>query len=906
MPYPVLPPALPPVVNVVQPEESNLFHPVHSSNPASLAAADPTTASPAPSSATCTDPSCSVLQSPDAAELSDPTLLVGQSDAALLGAPITLERAVFESTVENTVLQLPSVSGASQNEAPPAVLPTALLQVPDLDTLIRTPSRRLPRSSDAATARTTPIAQGRPATPTGSATTSPAPTNQNLNDGPIRLDLPIPDPTAPPESGSPASESEPSDTPEPSRPRELEQIVPSTPLPAPLPQEPAGTEITIPTPPPRTRSEEQGESPAAPGPTPGSTPATVPIDPQLQGEVLEVRGNRQELDERRQVFRADGDVVVRFRQAVLTADRVRINTPNRVAVAEGNALLTRGDQVLGGERFEFNFGLNQGAIQQANGQLVIPTTERDFNVDPLAGNNPDFPLPLQNPITERVSATQPFQVLSGAPGLSFGVGDQAQQGGTGITRFRFEAEEADFVGGNLVARNVRITNDPFSPPELELRSNQVTYTRLSPTRAEIRARNPRLVFDQGFSLPLLVNRLVLDERQRDSGFISFGFDEEERGGFFIQRNFNVYSSPVVLFSLAPQLLVQRAIDSGNFFELENLGLVANAEFTLGSNTSARAVASFSSLNPDEVQDNLRASFRARQVVLNHTISAEYSYRDRLFNGSLGFQDIQTSAGLVVTSPSYILGDSLINLTYQASAQYVEAQTDQLDLYPFLNRQRDLSCIDPDDRDITGNGCVGLFRFQGSVNLSRLFFLWSGQVLPATPTEGLRYSPTPIFPYLGVNLEARGVYGYYSNGDTQSSLRGGVSLLGQFGNFSKPVLDYTAFSLGYYNTLIDGQSPFLFDRVANQEFAIASLTQQIYGPFRAGVLVSYDLQEQDVIDTVFTLEYSRRTYSISANYSTGRQEGALTLRLNDFNWTGTPEPFSGPRSQTIGNGPNRGG
>lgn len=868
MPYPVLPPALPPVVNVVQPEESKQSDSDDSSSSVYQAAASPSF---------CADSACQASQSVNTAELSNPERLEGQTQAALLGLPLA---------VEGTVLPVSLVP--IETDSPEALPLTALLQVPDLDVLIRATSEPAARFPAASSSRTTSIAQRQTAPPEPA---EPAPASQNFNEGPIRLDLPIPAPTEP--AAEPAAEPEsPSSAPEPQpRPRDLEQIVPSTPLPTPLPQ-PEGSEITIPTTPPRTR-EERNRSPAS--------NTAVPIDPQLQGEVLEIRGNRQELDEQRQVFRADGDVVVRFRRAVLTADRVRINAPNRVAVAEGNAILTRGDQVLGGERFEFNFGLNQGTVQQANGQLVIPTTEQDFNVDPLAGNDPDTPVPLRNPVTERVSQSQPFQVLSGAPGLSFGVGDRAQQGGPGVSRLRFEADEADFVGGNVVARNVRITNDPFSPPELELRSNEVTYTRLSPTRAEIRARNPRLVFDQGFSLPLLVNRLVLDERQRDSGFISFGYDEKDRDGFYVQRSFDVYSSPFLYFTVTPQILIQRAISDGDFFQLDNLGLVARAEATAGPNTTARAVANFSSLNPDEVQDNLRASFRVNQRVLNHTVSAEYSYRDRLFNGSLGFQNIQTAAGLVVTSPRYVLGDSQINLTYQASAQYVEAQTDQQDLYPILNPQRDLSCIDPDDRDTTFNGCVGLFRFQGAVTANRLFFLWFGQALPATPTEGLRYSPTPIFPYLGINLEARGVYSYYSNDETQASLRGGVSLLGQFGHFSKPVLDYTAFSLGYYNTLIDGQSPFLFDRVANQEVLLASLTQQIYGPLRAGVLLSYDLQKQDVIDTVYTLEYSRRTYSISANYSTGRQSGALTLRLNDFNWTGTPEPFSGLGSRTVQGG-----
>ncbi len=677
------------------------------------------------------------------------------------------------------------------------------------------------------------------------------------------------------------------------------------PLPSP---DGAGQVLEIPTPDLPASPAPADSAPASPAP--GSL--SVPIDPAVLGEVLEVRGDRQEFDERRRIFKAEGNVEVRFRQGILTADRVQVNIPNRVVVAEGNGVLTRGDQVLRGERFDYNFGTNQGSILTARGELLLPATERDFDT----AAPPEFGPPVLRPVTERVSANQPLQVLGGLPGPAFGIGNNASSARS-INRLRFEADRAEIIGGNLVAENVSITNDPFSPPELELRSPQVTYTRLSPTQAEIRARNPRLVFDQGFSLPLLVNRLLLDSRSRDSGLLNFGYDEDDRDGFYIERSFNLYSSPLVSFSLTPQLLVQRAITQGGFpTDPDHYGLVADADFRFTPTTTAQAVANFSSLDFSKIEDVLRASFRAQQIVFNHSVALEYTYRNRLFNGSLGFQNVQSSFGLVVTSPQYVLGNSLINLRYQGSLQYINAQTDQRSLLPLdrslvppgtpdaftpLDADRDLTCIDSDDRAITGNGCADLTRYQAAITLNRLFFLWTGVALPPTPTEGLRYSPVPITPYLGVLLDTRGVYSGYSSGDHQASLRGGVTLLGQFGHFSKPFFDYTAFNLGYAKTFLDGESPFLFDRVADEQIVSAGVTQQIYGPIRFGVQASYNLDSGNDIDTVFTLEYSRRTYSISATYSTGRGAATFSFRLNDFNWTGDPGPFSGLGSDAVEGG-----
>lgn len=883
MPYPVSPPALPPVVNFVLPEESH--HSPSSLDPAIA----PATVQTASESAAC--PSGGCVSTGMAVSESNPAgaeFLTGVSAAEALGQPLSV-----------------GSSKASAAAAPEATQssprPTTFLELPDLDALVQARNARPPRRVRAIQTDSRSEISQNSAQPISQSDSEPAADGQSQPDQTpesIRLDLP----TSAPEPAS--SESVPDAVPNApngqTAPVELEPAEPVIPpVPVPVPEPTGGEILTIPTP-PRTRQDDQPgteSDPNSPTSPAGVTVDGVPVDPQAVGEVLEVKGDRQEFDERQQVFRADGNVEVRFRQGVLTADRVRVNIPNRVIVAEGNGILTRGDQVLRGERFDYNFGLNQGNIRTARGELLIPAAGRDLSPEPVAEFGTTG---LNQPVTQRVSATQPLQVSGGIPGPSFGIGNQSSQQ-AGINRLRFEADQAEFDGSGLVAQNVRITNDPFSPPELELRSSRVTYTRLSPTTAEIRARNPRLVFDQGFSLPLLVNRIVLDNRRRNSGLFNFGFDEEDRDGFYIERSFDVYSSPFLYFSLTPQILVQRAFEQGNFPDPDQFGLVANADFRFTPTTTAQAVANFSSLDFEDVGDNLRASFRASQLVFNHTVTAEYSYRNRLFNGSLGFQDIQSSIGLVVASPRYILGDSLINLNYQGSIQYVNAQTDRQELYPLERNDRDLSCLDPDDRPFSGNGCADLTRYQAAVSLSRFFYLWLGTPLPPTPTEGLRYSPYPLTPYVGINLDTRGVISAYSNGDTQSSLRGGVTLVGQFGRFSRPFLDYTAFSIGYSNTLRDGESPYLFDRISDDQVLSASLTQQIYGPLRFGVQVVYNLDNGDEIDTVYSLEYSRRTYSISANYSTGRESAALTFRLNDFNWTGDPGPFSGLGSDTVESG-----
>lgn len=630
--------------------------------------------------------------------------------------------------------------------------------------------------------------------------------------------------------------------------------------------------------------------PANPSAAPAPRRPRLPNSPVPGAEnVIELNADRQIYDERDQVYRAQGNATMRFRGALLSADRIQVNVPNRIVVAEGNAVLTRGQQVIKGDRLEYNLVQGDGTLLGASGEIDLGAAASDFS-SALPTDNAAQRVATQT-TGDRVTAAQPVQVTGANAGLTFGLtaGNNRNNTSTGTTgevrRLRFEAEQIDFTAEGWEATNVRITNDPFSPPELELRSRRVTFTRLSPTRSEIRAHRPVAVFDQGLRLPLLRDRLVLDSSQRESGLVSFGFDQDERGGFFIERTFQVISSPLVNFSITPQALLQRSYDQGNFFDPSSFGLTSRLNATLGRNTSIVGNAVFTSLDFKDLENSLRASLRARQRIGDHTLALEYTYRDRLFNGSLGFQNVQSSIGFVITSPIYTLGSTGINLSYQGGVQYINANTDRPDLLE-VSRENDR---------------VDLTRYQASASISRPFLLWQGTALPSTPTEGLRYSPIPITPYLVIAPGLTGVFSGYSSSDTQSSLTGSIGLFGQFGHFSRPVFDYTAFNISYSNRLLNGQSPFLFDRIVDEQVLSAGITQQIYGPFRVGIQTALNLDTGRQIDTTYSLEYKRRAYSVSFSFSPVREAAAVSLQISDFNWTGDPGRFSGLGADTVEGG-----
>jgi hypothetical protein len=598
--------------------------------------------------------------------------------------------------------------------------------------------------------------------------------------------------------------------------------------------------------------------------------------------VIELNADRQEYDEQRKIFTAEGKVLMRFRGALLDADRIQVNLDNRLAVAEGNVALTRGNQVLRGQRLEYSFVQGVGTLLNARGEIFLPQAGTDLGLG-AGGDNEG--LTIARPLSDRITAAQPTQSVSSSGSLGVGIGfgrdisrvsGGVPQGGQ-IRRLRFEADQIDFTPDGWVAKKIQITNDPFSPPELVLKAEQATLTRVSPLRDEVRTKRPRLVFDQRLTLPVFVPVIALDRRQRSPALFSFGYDDEDRGGVFVERRFTVLTSGTLRFTVTPQFFLQRALSNGGSpFKAENFGFKLGLSADPGPLTTIRGKASFTTLDLNDLENNVRASLRARQLIGSHILALEYSYRDRLFNGSLGFQTVQSSLGAVLLSPRIFLGTSGVELTYQAGFQYVTADTDRVDL---LSPNRT-------------NNRISLGRFVSTVQLARGFTLWQGKALPPTPAEGLRYSPVPLTPYVSLGATLRGVASAYTNGDTQQNLIASIGIGGQFGHFSRDFFDYTAFNISYVQFIGSGQSPFLFDRTVDTRILSVGITQQIYGPFRIGFQTSINLDSSNQFSTDYILEYSRRTYAIVLRYNPVLAIGAIGLRVSDFNWTGGTDTFEG--------------
>ncbi len=609
---------------------------------------------------------------------------------------------------------------------------------------------------------------------------------------------------------------------------------------------------------------------------------------------LALTADFQEYNPETQVITARGDVRLQVSDSVIEADQIWVNLTNRFVLAEGNVLLSTGAQRARGDRAEYNFIQQAGVINGAVGTLYLPDIDEDF-ASPLAGGNRSrraFDPINRDPTLEVVNGGN-IQIGS-TPGSQLSDSDRAEEleGDGQLNQLRFETEALSFGVEGWRAQSLRITNDPFSPPEIELRVDGLLLRNLSATQDELLLKRPRLVFDQGFALPLLRSRILIS---RGGGVnpddlnpvpIVIGVDGSDRGGLFIGRQIPIVNNDGTQLSITPQYFLAQAVsgDTDSPIDPRNFGATIKLGSRFSPTTRLSGRAEITSLDFEDVTDDIRARLSLNQAIAKHRLSLQYSYRERLFNGSLGFQDVQASVGAVLLSPTFRLGATGLDLSYQTSAQLINAATDRTDL--LLSSGSD-------------SGRVTLGRYQGSVALKRSFNLWSGQPRPATQEEGLRFTPRPLVPYLDLNTGIRTTFTRYSSGDSQNSLLADISLEAQLGHLARNFGDYTRLLLGYSQSFLgEATSPFLFDREVDRNVVSLGIAQQLYGPIIAGFETAFSIESGDAVSTIYSLEYSRRTYGILLRYNATQEAGSVGLRLSNFNWVGGTDPFDTPRIRQV--------
>lgn len=465
-----------------------------------------------------------------------------------------------------------------------------------------------------------------------------------------------------------------------------------------------------------------------------------------------------------------------------------------------------------------------------------------------------------------------------------------------ISRWRFQARRLRITPTTFSGDRVGFSNDPFTPAQSWLDSENVVATLQANGDTVIKASRNRLRLED--RLPISVTRSTTIQKQEDvDNRLVFSYDQEDRDGYYFGYKIPIAfgAKGTTTLTLEPQFLAQRAINgSTEVYPLPGqpvqsagvyqpattsdlFGLEAKLNGTLlGFNSSARL--DLSTFNPENIPDGTRSwaemARNLRVPLLGDTTARLFgAYRFRTWNGTLGEQDIYTAYGLSFDDTGILPAWGRLSTSY-----YWRAGVGNYQSNPY--QSTNLS-------DLWRANAIG------SVNLS--YNIWTGKPAALTVDKAFLNTAQPVIPGLSLNANLLGTMAYYGDGTNQNTigLSGGPTLT--LGHFVRPFLDYTQLTITGGGTLKQGISPLSFDRAVDLNTLGIGLTQQLVGPlvFSGGLGLNVDPNSPnygEVTGSYLELRWQRRAYEIGLFYSPYDGLGGLRIKLNDFNFKGTGRPF----------------
>jgi hypothetical protein len=465
-----------------------------------------------------------------------------------------------------------------------------------------------------------------------------------------------------------------------------------------------------------------------------------------------------------------------------------------------------------------------------------------------------------------------------------------------ISRWRLQAKRMTFTPGSLRADRAAFTNDPFTPAQAWLNSEDVVATLQANGDTVIRARRNRLILDERLPIPVTRQTRIKKEEDVDNRVV-LGQDGKDRDGFFIGYK----ATPIRLgngsgsLELQPQFLLQRAIEGQtNSYPLPGqsagapgseqnttpgdlFGLVARLQTPL-LGFQADANLDISSFNPKNIANATRSwgdlSRPLRLPLLGESKLRTFgAYRYRVWNGSLGEQDVYSAYGISLEGAGNLRPWGSLSGNYFWRTGVGNYQGNSFD----------------------STTITSLWRSNLIASINGSLPLWTGKALAATPDQAYLNSAVPVVPGLTLNANITTQLAYFGDGSNQNtlSLSGGPTWT--LGHFQKPWLDFTQFTVTGGGTLRQGVSPLSFDRAVDLATVNLALTQQIAGPLllSGGIGVNVDGNSGfygEITNSYVELRWQRRAYDIGIYYSPYEQLGGVRVRINDFNFQGTGTPF----------------
>ena len=621
---------------------------------------------------------------------------------------------------------------------------------------------------------------------------------------------------------------------------------------------------------------------------------------------------------------AEGNVIIRTNNSVLSADKFSYDKELEIMIIEGDIKFKSENSYLEASNIKYDFKNSKGYILNAYGSIdfqnlskISVSTKSNNAVDE---NFNDFKEPKEVKLnnSSNIKLGNIFRKYDEKESFAKRLIDQVLEVNFNtVVNTRFIAKKININDNIWSSESLTITNDPFSKPQLIIKNSNFK-TIFNDENTKVRSRWSTAVLDDKLPIPLGPRRIDVDKNQNFKW--GNGYDKAKCDGFYLFRRFNkikfngLNDTELDLTSYFPiQRIITRktsAFPNNNDLVispkvkkdakfLDYLGLGAslksewdNSKFITRLNANsldfekldkAIEIESFFTVNlSKEESDNSEEIEKGQQENPYEFIDTSSkskdltffgSYRDKTQNGSLGEIVVKSAYGVRYDFNENSVNNNLRSFSVRTYSIGNYESSSRLDSGSLINKNR-----------------VNLSFKKGYE-----FPIWKLEVDEFIDKD-YKYSPIVIPQGVYWLIEGNLDFFRYEDSDFQDLLqvKTGPKLI--IGEFKDNFFDYTELSITPRFRFNRGKSPFNFDQIVDNKVIEFKASQQIYGPLLVNFSAEISLDKKEsnndaLINPVLDLSWNRRAYSINLFYNLESEVGGLNFRINTFNFKGSGERFN---------------
>ncbi|MBO8217653.1 DUF3769 domain-containing protein [Prochlorococcus marinus] len=588
-------------------------------------------------------------------------------------------------------------------------------------------------------------------------------------------------------------------------------------------------------------------------------------------------------------FIAQGNVQIKKNNMHLQSDKLIYDLEKRIITVSGKIKFISGEQFFNASKIEYNLTLKEGVIKDLYG--TINFEKLDLKNFKNTSSDQNLFNDIESSITNvklNKSSTFEFNDITSPQNVKVEINN--------MTKWRMQSEEIKIKDGIWSAEILYLTNDPFNKPQIILKNKNFKSFEKD-GKFFIESEWSSIILEDKLNIPIGPRKYNLNKGNNFRWGI--GYDKGNKDGIHLIR----YADPLTIgrktsININKEFYIQRLLQGNSkSFSKENESVLAEKSeqstkfsdyFGLSSELNSEffgldfnSEIKFNSLDFDKFKKIITFkgelskklySYQDKDKEKETTISIFGTYRDKVWNGSIGEKDILTAYGFKLEDSKKWKTNQVSNLE-NIAAGYGEYQS---------------------NKKSTENNIISRKRLNLLWHREHNFHLWKVKD-DSELNKGFKFTPEPINKGIDLLVSSKIDLYSYDDGNFQNliTFKAGPNLT--LGNLKNNFFDYTRINIFGKTTIANGESPFDFDQSVDNHAIELGIEQQLIGPLVMKYSTEYNLdidspKFHEFSNNKYELSWNRRAYNIGVFYNTDKQTGGVNFEINSFSFDGFNEKF----------------